>query len=41
MTKNSTNKDIKKVKNKVNAVLIGTSIMKSKDINKKINELMK
>jgi len=37
----NTNKDIKKVKGKVNAVLIGTSIMKSKDKNKKINELMK
>ncbi len=31
----------RKVKNKANAVLIGTSILKSKDINKKINELMK
>ncbi|MFH1324819.1 MAG: indole-3-glycerol phosphate synthase TrpC [Nanoarchaeota archaeon] len=34
-------KEIKTVKNKVNAALIGTSILKSKDINKKINELMK
>jgi len=37
----NTAKDINKVKNKVNAVLIGTSIIKSKDINKKINELLK
>jgi len=37
----NTNKDTNKVKEKVNAVLIGTSILKSKDINKKINELMK
>ncbi len=37
----NTSKDIKKVKSKANAVLIGTSIMKSKDKNKKINELMK
>lgn len=37
----STNENINKVKNKVNAVLIGTSILQSKDINKKINELMK
>ena len=41
----NTNKDIKRLKNKVkgkvNAVLIGTSIMKSKDKNKKIDELMK
>ena len=36
-----TNKEIAKVKDKVNAVLIGTSILKEKDINKKINELMK
>ena len=36
----NTNKEIKNVKNKVNAVLIGTSILKSKDINKKIDELM-
>ncbi|MEA2037590.1 MAG: indole-3-glycerol phosphate synthase TrpC [Nanoarchaeota archaeon] len=34
-------KELKKVKNKANAVLIGTSILKSKNINKKINELMK
>lgn len=34
------NKEIKKIKNKVNAVLIGTSLLKSKDINNKINELM-
>ncbi len=34
------NKEIKKIKNKVNAVLIGTSLLKSKNINKKINELM-
>ncbi|MBU0629078.1 MAG: indole-3-glycerol-phosphate synthase TrpC, partial [Nanoarchaeota archaeon] len=33
-------KEIKTVKNKVNAALIGTSILKPKDINKKINELM-
>ena len=37
----NTAKDINKVKNKINAVLIGTSIIKSKDINKKINELLK
>lgn len=37
----NTNKEIKKLKGKVNAVLIGNSILKSKDINKKINELMK
>lgn len=36
----NTKKDIKKVKDKVNAVLIGTSILKSKNINKKINKLM-
>jgi len=36
-----TNKEIQKVKNKVNAVLIGTSILKEKDINKKINEISK
>ncbi len=35
------NKEIGKIRDKVNAVLIGTSILKSKDINKKINELMK
>jgi indole-3-glycerol phosphate synthase len=35
------NKEIEKVKDKVNAVLIGTSILKSKDIDKKIDELMK
>jgi indole-3-glycerol phosphate synthase len=37
----NTNKDIDKIKEKTNAVLIGTSILKEKDINKKINELMK
>ena len=37
----NTKEDIKKVKDKVNAVLIGTSILKSKNIDKKINELMK
>ncbi len=36
-----TNKEINKVKNKVNAVLIGTSILKSKNMNNKINELLK
>jgi len=36
----NTNKSVKQIKNKVNAVLIGTSILKSKNINKKINELM-
>jgi len=36
-----TNKEINKVKNKTNAVLIGTSILKEKDINKKINNLFK
>ena len=36
----NTTKEIKIIKNKVNAVLVGTSILKSKDINKKINELM-
>lgn len=35
----NSNNEIKKIKNKVNAVLIGTSILKSKNINKKINEL--
>ncbi len=34
------NEDIKKIKDKVNAVLIGTSILKAKDINKKVNELL-
>lgn len=33
--------NIKKIKDEVNAVLIGTSILKSKKINKKINELLK
>lgn len=37
----NTKEDIKMVKGKVNAVLIGTSILKSRDINKKINELLK
>lgn len=36
-----TSKEIKKVRNKVNAVLIGTSILKAKNINKKIDELLK
>ena len=36
-----TNKEIRKIKNKVNSVLIGTSIIKSKDINGKIDELLK
>ena len=36
-----TNKEIKRVKNKVNAVLIGTSILKEKDMNKKIDELLR
>jgi indole-3-glycerol phosphate synthase len=35
-----TNKEIKKVKSTANAALIGTSILNSKDINKKINDLM-
>ena len=35
------NKEIQKVKDKVNAVLIGTSILKSKNINQKINELLR
>ncbi len=35
------NKEISKVKTKVNAVLIGTSILQSKDINQKINNLLK
>lgn len=33
--------DVKEVKGKVNAVLIGTSLMKSNNIKKKIKELMK
>lgn len=33
--------DVKKVKGKVNAILIGTSLMKSDNIKKKIKELMK
>jgi len=33
-------KDISRFKNKINAVLIGTSIMKSDNIKKKISELM-
>ncbi|MBW2990056.1 indole-3-glycerol phosphate synthase TrpC [Candidatus Woesearchaeota archaeon] len=36
----NTSKDIKKVKDKVDAVLIGTSILKSKDISKKIDSLV-
>ena len=36
----NTKKDISKVKDKVNAVLIGTSILHSKNINQKINSLM-
>jgi len=32
--------DIRQIKNRVNAVLIGTSMIKSKDINKKIDELI-
>jgi len=36
-----TRKEINKIKNKVNVVLIGTTILKSKNINRKINELMK
>lgn len=35
----NSNKEIKKIKNKVNTVLIGTSILKSKDMNKRINGL--
>jgi len=37
----NTKQDISKVKNKVNAVLIGTSLLKEKDINNKINGLLK
>ena len=36
-----TSADIKKAKSYVNAVLIGTSLIQSKDIDKKIKELMK
>ena len=34
-----TKEDIEKIKDKVNAVLIGTSFIKSKDINKKIDNM--
>ncbi|MBW2974276.1 indole-3-glycerol phosphate synthase TrpC [Candidatus Woesearchaeota archaeon] len=36
----NTTQDIDKVRDKVNAVLIGTSILESRDINNKINSLM-
>ena len=35
------NKEVRKVRDKVNGVLIGTSILKSKNIDKKINELIR
>ncbi len=36
----NTSKDISRIRDKVNGVLIGTSFLKSKDINKKINSIM-